>query len=134
MGPKFSFKDTKVCSAESTQLLVAVMMGLPHGVVRMSPTVKGLVQTSIAFSQMTLSMDGDEAQCGLFARSMSMNEMLELNRKIDAMAKVFGDDKRVQIGECMDLFPGWDPVSSSPALDHCKNAHVALFGEAADVY
>ena len=52
------------------------------------------------------------------------------------MAALFGDakSKKVEISECMDLFPGWDPVTSSPALENCKNAHLALFGEDADVY
>jgi len=132
--PTFSFTETKVCSVESTQLLVAVMMQLPHGVIRMSPTVEGLVQTSIAFSQMKLSEEATKAECGVFARSMSMNEMLDLNRKIDCMLTLFGDNKKVEISECQSLFPGWDPVTTSPALEHCKNAHLALFKEHADVY
>eukprot|EP01084_Bolivina_argentea_P049296 90678_1 len=130
----FSFKDNKICDVKSSKILVALMMNLPHGVMRMSPNVNGLVQTSIAFSELSLKSDSDESCCGLFARSMSMNEMRELNRKLDSLIYLFGDNCGIQITECGDLFPGWDPVVSSPALDNCKRAHVALYGDMPEVY
>eukprot|EP01084_Bolivina_argentea_P293650 505076_1 len=127
----FAFKDTKVCDAKSTQILISVMMNLPHGVIRMSPSVEGLVQTSIAFSEMNLKRDSDEAECGLKARSMSMNELLELNRKLDSLGVLFATHS-VTMSEAKALYPGWDPVMSSAALQHCKTAHIALFGQTPD--
>jgi len=129
----FSFQDTKICDVKSTKILVSLMMNLPHGVLRWSPSVDGLVQTSIAFSKMNMDKNADKAECGLFARSMSMNEMLELNRKIDSLKMLYEGD-RIEVGECKALFPGWEPVTTSAALDHCKNAHIALFNETPDVY
>jgi len=123
----FAFKDTKVCDVKTSNVLVSVMMNLPHGVLRWSPSVDGLVQTSIAFSEFELKKDSDVAVCGLFARSMAMNEMLEVNRRIDSLKALFGQEVGIEISECKNLFPGWDPVMSSPALDKCKNAHIALF-------
>lgn len=130
----FNFSKTKVCDAKSSQQLLSLMMNLPHGVLRFSPTVDGLVQTSIAFSELDLKCDQDVAVCGLLGRSMSMNEMLELNRKLDSLVDLFGTNVNIEISKCEGLFPGWDPVTSSAALDSCKNAHIALFGEEADVY
>eukprot|EP00484_Ammonia_sp_Unknown_P017511 CAMPEP_0197039982 /NCGR_PEP_ID=MMETSP1384-20130603/16731_1 /TAXON_ID=29189 /ORGANISM="Ammonia sp." /LENGTH=579 /DNA_ID=CAMNT_0042470659 /DNA_START=33 /DNA_END=1772 /DNA_ORIENTATION=- len=130
----FDFNAVKVCDAASTQRLVALMMMLPHGVVRMSPTVPGLVQTSIAFSMLSMEKNENVAKCQCFARSMSMNEMLELDRKLNSLAGLLGKNVNVEIGDCCDLFPGWDPVTSSPALESCKQAHVALFAKEADVY
>merc|ERR1712013_747712 len=86
----FAFATTTVCDVASTQRLLSVMHSLPHGVVRNSPSVEGLVQTSIAFSQVRLDVESATAECGLFARSMSMNEMLELNRQLDSLALLFG--------------------------------------------
>ena len=112
--------------------LLSVMHTLRHGVVRDSPSVEGLVQTSIAFSQAKLSAGAERAELGLFARSMAMNEMLELNRRLDSAARLYGE--AVKVGEAEDLFPGGAPVTTSPALSKCKEAHAALFGEEADVY
>ncbi len=103
----FSFNDTKVYDVKSLKVLVSLMMNLPHGVLRMSPTVSGLVQTSIAFSELCLKSDENSACCGLFARSMSMNEMKELDRKLNSLIYLFGDNCGIEIPECTDLFCGW---------------------------
>ena len=129
----FEFDKIQVCDLKSTQILISLMMNLPHGVVRNSPSVKGLVQTSIAFSLLNMKHTDNIAVCGTFARSMSMNEMLELDRKLNSLIDLFiGCD--IEIGECADLFPGWEPVITSPALNSCKDSHIALFGKEADVY
>ena len=52
----FGFDKIKVCDSKSTQVLISLMMNLPHGVIRYSPTVEGLVQTSIAFSQLDMKL------------------------------------------------------------------------------
>eukprot|EP01084_Bolivina_argentea_P049292 90672_1 len=130
----FSFNDIQICDIKSTNILVSLMMNLPNGVIRMSPNVNGLVQTSIAFTQLNFTKDSNKAFCGLKARSMSMNEMLELNRKIDSLVILFGNECKIDVSECVSLYPGWDPVTVSPALDNCKQAHIALFGEEAEVY
>eukprot|EP00483_Globobulimina_turgida_P011057 UN11078 len=125
----------KVCDVKSSKILISLMMNLPHGVIRMSPTVTGLVQTSVAFSELSLKKDGDAAYCGLLARSMSMNEMMELNRKIDSLTTLFADNIGVEICKCCNIFPGWDPmILSSSALNNCKTAHIALYGVEPDVY
>ena len=106
-------------------------MSLPHGVQRMHPSVDGLVQTSISFSLLKLSNKSNQGSALLFARSPSMNEMLELARKLDSYARSVG----CGISKICELFEGWDPNTRSNALGHCKSAHKALFNDSeAKVY
>ncbi len=137
---------SKLCSFIE---LIDLMMMLPHGIQRMHPTVEGLVQTSIAFSLLSTNGKENKIDLQLFGRSSSMNEMHDMNRRLDCIFRMFG---KGDISGMVELFPGflrvfyflflfrafigWDPNPSSPALEKVKMAHSLVFPkhEPADVY
>mmetsp|Transcript_95173 Transcript_95173/g.116523 ORF Transcript_95173/g.116523 Transcript_95173/m.116523 type:complete len:587 (+) Transcript_95173:62-1822(+) len=119
-------------SIESSKTLIELILNLPNGVIRMNPSVSGLVQTSISLSIIKLSNTDTQACIELFGRSPSMDEMKDLNRKIDCLIRLSGNN--VECSGMLNEFPGWDPNMNSYALDICKQAHESLFNKKPHVY
>lgn len=136
--------DNFICDFQSTQSFINLMMILPHGVIRMSTSVNGLVQTSVAFSLVEYKAGkcNGFAKCTLFCRSSSMKELADFDRKMQSMIHLCNagficnkNDERLLIASDMcNSFCGWDPNTKSSLLNECKIAHLSSFGFEADVY
>ncbi|ETO34847.1 aminoacyl-histidine dipeptidase [Reticulomyxa filosa] len=106
-------QSAKVVDKNGSESIVTMMMLLPHGVLRMSPTVPNVVQTSIAFSLLKWNHQAGQVQLLLFGRSFSMAEMIETNKKLDAIVRINNfakakNDTCLCVGSPMtDTFPGF---------------------------
>jgi dipeptidase D len=118
-------------AACSRRFLDAVLI-VPHGVIRMSPDVPGLVETSVnvyrAFLCDMCAMT--EAPIGFFARSSDNGYMPIFHRQLAALARAIG----ARITEPQAFFPGWLPDTTNPLLTVAKQCYQQLNGKPAEIY
>merc|ERR1712137_1278420 len=105
----------------------------------MSPDVKGLVDTSISFSQADLLSNDDVANGGsadfklhLFCRSSSEAQMKDVDRQLAALVHISPALRTSNV--MVNFFPGWEPVVDSDLLREAKKSHKELFREEPHVY
>jgi len=130
------------CTQPATDRALDFVMAAPHGVLRMSAEVEGVVDTSINLAYATLlaepassssssdSKQKDGMELHWFGRSSSDAQMLHSERKLDALARLAG----CEVTSRFNYFPGWQPDSRSKVLSHVLSAHSELFGSKPRVY
>ncbi|WP_341221831.1 aminoacyl-histidine dipeptidase [Polaribacter atrinae] len=97
-----------------------------NGVYRMSPDIKGLVETSNNIAKVIVK-DGT-IKIGCLTRSSSESNKLDLANSLKSAFELSGFDVDLS-GE----YPGWQPNVNSEILDVVSNLYETLHGEKADV-
>ncbi|MBM3114739.1 aminoacyl-histidine dipeptidase [Jeongeupia naejangsanensis] len=107
------------CSRTSMELLVAAH----HGVLRWSPDVEGVVETSANLGVVHIdAAHGFEAVS--MARSLNTYGLTDIKRKLRAIGRL-ADAVVIESGE----YPGWAPDPASPALALLKQVYQSQFGD-----
>ena len=120
---KESDKGTeKVLPAEILDKLVASIAGAPAGVIGMSQTVDGLVETSTNLAKVTIGPTG--VAVDFLSRSSVESEKTKVTHDIEAVFKSLGG-KTVHSGD----YPGWEPNADSALLQTMKKTYAELFGK-----
>lgn len=102
--------------------LIDAVYGCPNGVIRMSPSMKGLVQTSTNLARI-VSQDGKiRLQCLL--RSSSNSEKEDLAQMVTSVFELAG--ARVELEGAYD---GWNPNMDSPILKTMIATYKELYGK-----
>ncbi|MBO7213240.1 MAG: M20/M25/M40 family metallo-hydrolase, partial [Rikenellaceae bacterium] len=105
---------------------LSAIVGLPNGVLAMSQTMKGLVETSTNTASVKF-VDGQ------IVVTTSQRSSVELSKK-NAMHSI--EAVLAMAGATVvhsDGYPGWNPNPNSHLLDVTKKAHSDLFGREAAV-
>ncbi|MDR0967083.1 MAG: aminoacyl-histidine dipeptidase [Myxococcales bacterium] len=113
----------RVIDAAQIRHILDVILALPHGVLRMSSDIDGLVETSTNLA--TLVMEGDTLAIGTSQRSLIDSVKAEAIAQIQATLRLGGFEVKSGAG-----YPGWKPNMNSPLLAEFKNAYTALEGKA----
>ncbi|HYH63598.1 MAG TPA: beta-Ala-His dipeptidase, partial [Urbifossiella sp.] len=92
--------------ADGTRRLLDLVLGLPCGVLAMSPAVPGLVETSNNIG--TAGTDGDEVRLGCLIRSSHKPASAEVTDTIRSVARLAGAEVGGVAG-----YPGWQPDLNS---------------------
>ena len=129
MEPNISIKFTgsdeaseKCLSEESQTSLIGLLRTLPHGVLKYSHDVEGLVETSNNLA--SVKMKNTEINIVCSTRS-SISQALELQReRIKIMSKAFGAKTDQD-----EAYPGWAPNVSSPVLETTTKIYTKLLGK-----
>lgn len=112
----------RVLTENSDLRLLGLLLGLPHGVYRMSDRIQGLVETS---NNLALVRTGDDAVEVLSSqRSSVMSRLDEITGRIEAVAGLAGAEL-----QCENWYPAWEPDLESDLLSRCKVAYTSVFGE-----
>jgi dipeptidase D len=111
---------TVIGRAQFEQLL-RVLAALPHGVIKMSAEIEGLVETSTNLA--TVTMENGAITVGTSQRSSVESEKDEIVDTVSAVFQLAGMD--VLPG---DGYPGWQPNMDSKALHFVKKSYNDLFG------
>ena len=119
-------KNHKVISIAETEKIVRLLMALPHGVAHMSDSIEGFVETSNNLAK--VEMMDSALQITSSQRSSVMSRLDELNRRIEAVAKLAG----AQVNH-IDGYPGWKPNMDSELLKKSVETYKELFGQNPEV-
>jgi dipeptidase D len=106
----------RVWTLDTTAKALALLTGLPHGVLMMSLEIPGLVETSDNVA--TAAVEGGKLSVLVSTRSSVASALAALRGKVRAVATLAGADASEQDG-----YPGWKPNVASPLLAILKQVH-----------
>eukprot|EP00824_Muranothrix_gubernata_P007287 TRINITY_DN19341_c0_g3_i1.p1 TRINITY_DN19341_c0_g3~~TRINITY_DN19341_c0_g3_i1.p1 ORF type:complete len:518 (+),score=103.87 TRINITY_DN19341_c0_g3_i1:103-1554(+) len=121
-------KVQQPCDRASTEKVIDVLSIIPHGVLRMSPDVEGLVETSISLGIATLS--DDKLFLHQFFRSSDDHHTQLTFEMLQSLGRLTG----AKIEGPFNSFPGWQPNPHSSVLSIVKEAHKEVMGKEARIY
>jgi len=113
-------------SQEDGERALALLLALPHGVLRMSDDIEGLVESST-----NLAVVGEsEARLRVLmsSRSSVMSALAATRRRLRAFAALAGADALEKDG-----YPGWKPDVSSELLGVMRQVYEEVTGETPEV-
>ncbi len=119
-------KKAKVVSKADQTAIMRTIAALPHGVLKMSADIPGLVETSTNVAVISTTAKGI-----VLATSQRSSVATELDEAVLGVESIF-----VLAGaavESSDGYPGWKPNLASPILHLCKETYKSLFGKEPEV-
>lgn len=119
-------KEPKIIKKKHIRRVLDVIQALPHGVLRMSTDIEGLVETSTNLA--TLVMDEDDLIIGTSQRSLIDSVKAEAIAQVQAVFRLA--DFKVKSGAG---YPGWKPNMDSALLAAFKEAYAEIEGKAPQV-
>lgn len=124
--PREEVPCVRVFSAGTEERLIELIMGLPHGVYRMSDTIHGLVETSNNLA--TVRTTENKVMIVSSQRSSNNPRLAEISGKVEAIAKLAGAWVEHETG-----YPAWEPDLRSELLLKCKHVYTETFGEEPEI-
>ena len=112
----------KAIASNVAESLLKALAACPHGMVKMSPDIENLVQTSTNLA--AVSMGEKEITVATSQRSSVVAELDELVEKVAAIFKGAGAEVK-----CYSKYPGWNPNLKSHILEVCVKSYRRLFNE-----
>ena len=119
-------KRGKVLKGAFQKKLLKTLSALPHGVIKMSPDIPGLVQTSTNVAIITTGRKSISVATS--QRSSVASEIIEISQMV---ANVF-DLGGAQVVSS-DGYPGWKPNLDSEILKIAKETYHSLYGKEPEV-
>lgn len=123
---------SKIAAAEksfdkkSTSTFVNLVMVHPNGVVRMSDSLIGLVETSINLG--VIKTESDKVTFISLIRSSSNTSKDYLSRQVSALFELAGGQSSM-VGD----YNGWTPNMASPILKAMQERYKALYGKTPEI-
>jgi len=102
--------------------LLNLLACLPHGVMRMSPDIPGLVQTSTNLA--LVKVEERRVIISTNQRSSVATELAAASDTVAAAGRLAGAEIRHGVG-----YPGWRPDPGSPVLTLAKSLYPSVFGK-----
>lgn len=103
--------------------LIASLFAAPHGVLAMSPDIKGLVETSTNLASVKMEGEG-VIRIGTSQRSSVISAMRAAAAKVEACFRLAGAEVAHE-----SEYPGWKPDTRSAILQECVASYRRLFGK-----
>ncbi|MBN2370510.1 MAG: aminoacyl-histidine dipeptidase [Vicinamibacteria bacterium] len=116
----------RVLKRKLQKQIMHTICALPHGVIKMSAEIAGLVETSTNVA--VIKTSGDRIALDTSQRSSVASEIQEIART----AKVVFELGGAQVAQG-DGYPGWKPDMGSPILKRAIAAYESLYGKAPEV-
>ncbi len=125
-GEKAAGDGRKVLSAQQQEKILSGIAALPHGVIKMSADVPGLVETSTNVA--VINTTNDKITLATSQRSSVESEKQEVGEMVVSVFKLSGAAVEQGSG-----YPGWKPNLNSPVLKIATKAYSDLFGKDCEV-
>lgn len=106
--------------------ILRTISGLPHGVIKMSAEVPGLVETSTNVAVIS-TVDG-KIELATSQRSSVGSEILEIAESVASVFRLGGAEVAQGSG-----YPGWKPNLDSPILDIARRTYEKLYGKEVEI-
>lgn len=107
----------------SSSALLTLLTALPHGVVKMSAAVPGLVETSTNLASVKPTPDGNTFTLQTSTRSSHGPALESVRRSIRALSAAVGATCSAE-----DSYPGWAPAPASPLLELTRASVAKVLG------
>ena len=107
---------------KTAEALITSLFAAPHGVLAMSPEIKGLVETSTNLASVKMLPD-NKIRIGTSQRSSVVSEMRAAAAKVEACFHLAGASVTHE-----SEYPGWKPDTHSDILEKCVASYQRLFG------
>ncbi|MFZ0612190.1 MAG: aminoacyl-histidine dipeptidase [Desulfobacterales bacterium] len=108
-------------TAADTRQAIALLLALPHGVIRMARDIDGQVETSTNLA--TVSLADGSLEVLSSQRSAVMSRLAEITARIHAVADLAS---ATAVDE--NSYPAWEPNLDSALLQRCKGVYRDRFG------
>ena len=115
-----------VWGTATTETVIRLITGLPHGVISMSYDIPDLVETSTNLA--TVKTDSGTLSIGMSSRSSVDSALLALVRRVRDIGELAGADVEEGNG-----YPGWKPDMDSRLLGVMKELHERVLGTEPEV-
>jgi dipeptidase D len=115
-------KKRKVIRKAEQQKLLRTISSLPHGVIKMSADIPGLVETSTNLA--VIRTIRGAVSIATSQRSSVESEKTEIVETVSSIFTLGGAEV-----EYTDGYPGWKPNMESPILKIAKSAYQSLYGK-----
>lgn len=112
----------KMLTQGSAVRAINLLLATPHGVLRMSSAIEGLVQTSNNIA--IIKLEEDNLFIHNSQRSSVMSDLFYTSHRMEAAAQLAGAETEV-----IEKYPAWMPDMNSPLLKKCKEVYSATFGK-----
>jgi dipeptidase D len=112
----------KVMRKSEQQRLCKTIAAIPHGVIKMSADIPGLVETSTNLA--VIKTQEESVRIVTSQRSSVASEIEEIVDAVSSVLELGGASVENTHG-----YPGWKPDLDSPVLKIAKSAYQALFGK-----
>ena len=112
--------DAKAFDLADSAKIIQLLMALPHGVIYMSASIEGFVETSTNLAVLELKDDG--LHITTLQRSTVMSRLDEINCQIEAIARLAGAKINFTEG-----YPAWQPDMDLPLLARSVKVYESLF-------
>jgi dipeptidase D len=122
LGIHKEMKKGKVIKKQQQALLLKTIAGLPHGVIKMSADIAGLVETSTNVA--VIRTQKGKIVLTTSQRSSVASEIDEVCQMVASVFELGG--AKVQRNEG---YPGWKPNLDSPILKLAKSSYQSLYGK-----
>ena len=111
---------------EDSERLIQALYACPHGMMAMSKTMPGLVETSTNLASVKMKEDekGAYIEVNTSQRSSIESKKHDIKQMVECALALACDE--VTHG---DGYPGWAPNPQSPLLETTKKAYSSLFGD-----
>jgi dipeptidase D len=119
-------KERKVVRKGEQRKVLHSISALPHGVIKMSAEIPGLVETSTNLA--VIQTVGDSISVATSQRSSVASEIDEIVDSVSSVFELGGASVRYSDG-----YPGWKPNMDSPILKIAQSAYRLLYGKDPEV-
>jgi dipeptidase D len=116
----------KVLKKGLQKKVLLTLMGLPHGVLKMSADISGLVETSTNLA--IIETGKKEIKIQTSQRSSVATEIEEASQTVRAVFELGGAETAGSDG-----YPGWKPNLESPILKLARSTYQSLYGKEPEV-
>jgi dipeptidase D len=117
-------RPAMIMDVADAKSVAALLVGLPHGILAMSPDVPGLVQTSTNLA--TVNTKGDVVEVITSQRSAIATSKDAAARMVATVARLAGFEP-----EHTGSYPGWKPEPNNDLVRKMQEVHEKVFGEPA---
>jgi dipeptidase D len=119
-------RSGKVMKKKHQRQILATLSGLPHGVIKMSADIPGLVETSTNLAVVVTARNSVTVSTS--QRSSVASEILEIARTVRSVFELGGAEVNQGSG-----YPGWKPNIESPVLKLARATYADLYGREPEV-
>jgi dipeptidase D len=126
MSERSGTKKGKVISKSLLKKVLTTVVGLPHGVIKMSADIAGLVETSTNVA--VIRTEKKRITVATSQRSSVASELHEICQSVAAILTLGGAE--VVAG---DGYPGWKPNMNSEILKIARSSYRSLYGKDPEV-